>query len=174
MELRKVLVELAALEDAGVISRYAIGGAVGATAYIAAAATDDVDVFVIFRGDSAQSLAPLAPIYEFLRARGAEADGEHLIIGGWPVRILPAANGLLEESVAKAPEAEVSGVRTRICSAEHLAAIAIDLGRAKDHARVVQMFEAAVVDAQALADIVARYGLEIKLAAFMRRFMGTT
>lgn len=172
MELRRVLVELKALEDAGVVSRYAIGGAVGATAYVAAAATDDVDVFVIFRGDSATSLAPLSPIYEFLSARGADVDGEHLIIGGWPVQILPAASGLLEEAVTRAPEAEVSGVRTRIFSAEHLAAIALELGRAKDHTRVVQMFESAVLDDSVFSDIVTRYGLEVKLAAFKQRFMG--
>ena len=40
------------LEKDGVIARYAIGGAVGATFYLEPIATLDVDIFVIFRGET--------------------------------------------------------------------------------------------------------------------------
>lgn len=48
----------------GVIGKYGIGGAVGATFYLEPAATLEVDVFVI------GTLLSLAPIYEYLKARG--------------------------------------------------------------------------------------------------------
>jgi len=48
----------------GVIGKYAIGGAVGATFYLAPAATIDVDIFVRFPSESAGSHISLAPIYE--------------------------------------------------------------------------------------------------------------
>jgi hypothetical protein len=44
-----VLSELVAAQKDGVLARYAIGGAVGATFYIEPAATEDIDVFVSSR-----------------------------------------------------------------------------------------------------------------------------
>lgn len=70
MSLQQVLAALHDLESAGVVERYAIGGAVGATRYVEAAATEDVDVFVTFKGASRSTLDPLAPIYSHLKSRG--------------------------------------------------------------------------------------------------------
>ena len=53
----------------GVIGEYAIGGAVGAMLYLEPAATLDVDVFVALPA-SRSGLFSLAPIYEYLKARG--------------------------------------------------------------------------------------------------------
>lgn len=41
--------ELKAAHEAGVLERYALGGAVGATVYLEPAATEDVDIFVTIR-----------------------------------------------------------------------------------------------------------------------------
>ena len=51
----------------GVIGKYAIGGAVGATFYLEPAATLDIVVFVSFR--KAGSLLSVSPIYDYLTAR---------------------------------------------------------------------------------------------------------
>ena len=53
----------------GVIEKYAIGGAVGATMYLEPAATLDVDIFAVLPAGSG-GLLSLAPIYEYLKARG--------------------------------------------------------------------------------------------------------
>jgi len=56
----------AAVAD-GIIERYAIGGAVGATFYIEPAATQDVDVFVVF-DQSASLLVSMPPGTKSIRA----------------------------------------------------------------------------------------------------------
>ena len=162
MSLHQVLVELRDLELAGVVERYAIGGAVGATRYVEAAATEDVAVFVTFTRAPGKLLDALAPIYAWLKLRGATVEGEHLVIGGWPVQFLPAEGPLLEEAIADACDQEVDGVRTRVFTAEHLAAIALALGRAKDKLRIVQMVEAKVLDGPRFDAILERHNLTAK------------
>ena len=49
----------------GVIGKYAIGGAVGATFYLEPVATADVDIFVMLPTASGSALLSLSPIYEF-------------------------------------------------------------------------------------------------------------
>jgi len=93
------------------------------------------------------------------------------IIGGWPVQFLPPSNALIDEAVAEAVETDVEGVTTRIMTAEHLVAIALQLGRAKDHARVLQFMEAGCLNHATLQAILARYGIEGAWARFRRRFM---
>jgi hypothetical protein len=168
MALRDVLSELAALEHAGIVTRYAIGGAVGATRYIEPAATEDVDVFITFANSAAWSLAPLGRIYEFLIARGARAEGAHLVIGEWPVQFLPSDDPLLAEALAGARDETVDGVGTRIFTAEHLAAIALQLGRAKDKLRLVQFVEADALDMAVFEAILERHGLTERWLRFSR------
>ena len=50
----------------GVIGKYAIGGAVGATFYLEPAATIDLDIFVMLPRDSGGALLSLTPIYDYL------------------------------------------------------------------------------------------------------------
>jgi hypothetical protein len=92
-----------------IIGRYAIGGAVGATLYLEPAATLDIDIFVSLSGDSGSSLLSVAPIYDYLKARGGYADGEHAVIGGWPVQFLPVSNAVEEERLREAVAANVGG-----------------------------------------------------------------
>ncbi|MHB8521036.1 MAG: hypothetical protein ACYDH9_09790 [Limisphaerales bacterium] len=51
MNIREVIKTVNQMETDGVVDRYAIGGAVGATFYLEPVATLDVDVFVGFRSD---------------------------------------------------------------------------------------------------------------------------
>lgn len=172
VSLHQVLIELRELEVAGIVERYAIGGAVGATRYVEAAATEDVDVFVTFKRTPAAQLDPLAPVYAFLKPRGAEVEGEHLVIGGWPVQFLPAESPLLAEAIDDAVDDVVDGVRTRVFTAEHLAAIALQLGRAKDKLRVVQMVETQVLDMPRFKALLTRHGLSDKWTDFSQTILG--
>lgn len=171
VSLQQVLTALRDLEAWGLVERYAIGGAVGATRYVEAAATEDVDVFVTFAGASAASLNPLAPIYRYLKSRGGTVQHEHLVIGGWPVQFLPAEGPLLEEAIADAIDVDVDGVATRVFTAEHLAAIALQLGRAKDKVRVVQMVEAKVLAMPRFAKMLERHGLTTKWKDFSKTLL---
>ena len=174
MGLRAVLAEVRALEEARVVERYAIGGAVGALRYVSVGATEDVDVFVTFASESGGRLDPLAPIYEFLKPRGARVEAGRLVIGGWPVQFLPADGPLLQEAMGEALDVDVEGTPTRVFTAEHLAAIALQLGRPKDKLRVVQMVDEKVLDMKRFAAILKRHGLTAKWETFSRTILGGT
>lgn len=99
------------MQSDGVIAHYAIGGAVAATFYLEPAATLDVDVFVLL-STPAGALVSLSPIYEYLKLRGGVEDGEHIVLGEWPVQFLVPANELEIEGVVASIPVEVEGVRT--------------------------------------------------------------
>ena len=99
--MEKTLQVLNDLVRTGVLSRYAIGGAMGATFYVEPVLTFDLDVFVVLP-KTAGGLSTLEPLYEALRARGYRVEGECVVIEGIPVQFLPAYNVLLEEALAEA------------------------------------------------------------------------
>lgn len=171
MALRQVFEALRGLEADGTLARYAVGGAVGATFYLEPVATLDIDIFIAVREDEGGTLLSLTPIYESLQARGAVIEGEHLVIAGWPVQFLPASTPLLREAIQEALAVDVEGVTARVFSAEHLAVIALETGRAKDKARVLQFLEAKALDTVRFEALVGRHGLQSKWAQFERQFL---
>jgi len=64
-----------------------------------------------------------------------------------------------------------SGVPVRVITAEHLAAVALETGRAKDHARLVQLVESGVLSTGVLDEILRRHDLVDAWRAFLRRFL---
>ena len=158
------------MEADGVIGKYAIGGAVGATFYLAPAATVDLDLFVTLPGESGL-LVSLAPIYEYLKSRGGTEQDEYIVVKDWPVQFLMPGNALQKEAVNQAISTNVEGVPTRVISAEHLVAIALETGRAKDHTRILQFVEQGAVDREKLKDVVERHNLSAKWSQFERRFL---
>jgi len=176
--MEKTLAVINQLEQAGLIGRYAIGGAVAATRYIEPIQTYDLDIFVILPV-LPSGLISLAPIYSYLTQRGYAPQGECIVIEGWPVQFLPVypqdtlkgCNPLTEEALAQAIEVEFGSTPTRVLSAEHLTAIMLETGRPKDHARLIQFFEFNALDRAVLERIVARHGLTLKWETFRRRFL---
>jgi hypothetical protein len=172
MAIQDVITQLNRLKASGVISEYAIGGAVAARTYIQAAATEDIDVFVVLAGQQPSSLLSLGPIYADLLGHGATAEGPYLVVGDWPVQFLAPGSSLYDEAIAAAPTVEVGGgVSARIMTAEHLAAIALDTGRPKDHTRLVEFVTSGVLNTQIFQEIVARFGLNAKWDAFREKFL---
>lgn len=147
------------LERAGVVSRYAIGGAMGATFYAEPLLTFDLDVFVVL-AQTRGGMLTLEPLYEALRARGYREEDECVNIEGVPVQFLPAYNALLEEALAEARDTQYEDTPTRVLRAEHLVAIALQTGRDKDRERVRLLREQAGLDPNYLAAVLARHGLE--------------
>jgi len=158
----------------GVIGKYAIGGAVGATFYLEPAATLDVDIFVILPMTPGGLLLSLSPIYDYLKARGGTVEDEHIVIGGWPVQFLPASDELELEALGEAVPTTVEDVGTWVMTAEHLAAIALRTGRPKDHNRILQFIEQGAVDRKKLQIIIGRHNLTGKWKQFERRFLEGT
>lgn len=142
----------------GVIPQYAIGGAIGASFYIDAVQTEDVDAFV-FMSPSASGLLTLAPIYEALTKLGGIVEHEYIRFAEWPLQILPDANDLVREAISSATETEFDGIPTRVFSAEHLCAVAIQTGRTKDYLRVVMFLDAKAVDRTTLESTLERHNL---------------
>ena len=159
--MKRTLEVLNELEREGVFTRYAIGGAMAATFYTEPVLTFDLDVFILLQS-SATGLVSLAPISDTLRTRGYKEEQECILIEGVPVQFLPAYNALIEEALAQAREIDYEGVSARVVRAEHLIAICLQAGRAKDRARVAMLREQAHFDLNFLADVLKRHQLEDK------------
>ena len=158
--MEKTLRVLNDLERAGVVSRYAIGGAMAATFYVEPVLTFDLDVFILLPGTSG-ALLTLSPLYEALRAQGYREEKECVNIEGVPVQFLPAYNALVEEALAEAREVMYEATPTRVLRAEHLLAIALQTDRAKDRERVRLLREQASLDSDYLATLLVRHGLAV-------------
>ncbi|MGA1839496.1 MAG: hypothetical protein ACMUIU_02635 [bacterium] len=168
--MEKALAVINQLEKDGLIGRYAIGGAVAATRYIEPIQTYDLDIFVVLP-PSSSGLISLSPIFAYLKQRGYKPQGECIIVEGWPLQFLPVYNSLVEEALERALEVKYGETPTRVLSAEYLAAIMLDTGRPKDHARLIQFFDFNVLDLTVLEDIVVRHGLKEGWEIFRKRFL---
>ena len=157
--MRDVLSALNKLVADAVIQDYAIGGAIGASFYIDALQTEDVDAFV-FLPKTPSGFVLLSPIYEALSKLGGIVEREYVRFGNWPLQILTDANPLIAEAIRSAATVDYDGVPTRVFRAEHLCAIALQLGRSKDFLRVSMFLEQDAVNRSELINLLQRYGLE--------------
>ena len=171
MDLKTVLLEINAMEADGVVDRYAIGGAVGATFYLEPVATLDVDIFISFQAQPGSLLISPEPVFKYLTGRGARIEGEYLIIADWPVQFLPPTGPLVEEALAEAVEVEVEEIKTRVFTAEHLAAIALQTGRPKDKARLLQFIESGALSLERFQNILERHTLAGSWRKFEQQFL---
>jgi hypothetical protein len=167
--MKATLTVINQMQADGIIGKYAIGGAVGATFYLEPVATLDIDIFVSFQ--SAGSLISLSPIYDYLTSRGFKAEKEYIIIDRWPVQFLPAASALIEEAMEQAVQTDVEGVQTWVMTAEHLLAIALQTGRTKDFSRILQFVESGTLISDKLDSILSRHGLLAKWEQFGNKFL---
>lgn len=171
MDIKAVIAVINQMQADGIIEHYAIGGAVGATFYLEPVATLDVDIFVVFKTAAGSLLVSPQPIFDYLRARGGRMEGEYIVIAGWPVQFLPPTGPLAEEALRDAVTRDVAGTPARVLTAEHLAAIALQTGRAKDKARVLQFIETGVLDAAGFQSILGRHGLTDLWQRFEKQFL---
>ena len=181
MGIKEVIETINRMQADGVIERYAIGGAVAATFYLEPIATLDVDVFVKFHTEPGSQMEGEHDVRGrrrvdcmgrvATRPSDREIASQHIVIAGWPIQFLPAGSALVQEALAKAVEKDVEGTPARVFTAEHLAAIALETGRAKDKARVLQFIEANAIDLDRLQEILSRHGLAGAWQQFERQFL---
>ncbi|MEO8378021.1 MAG: hypothetical protein ABI779_00010 [Acidobacteriota bacterium] len=174
MSIREVIEVLNVMEADGVIERYAIGGAVGATFYLEPVATFDADVFIVLRPELGKLLVTLEPILDYLKSRGCSMKDEYVMIGDWPVQFLAPNSPLAEEALERAIEIDVEGESARVFQAEHLAAIALQTARAKDKARLLQFLEGGDLDLGRFHEILERHDLVDRWSRFERQFLKNT
>jgi hypothetical protein len=151
----------------GIIKAYAIGGGIAATYYIEPVLTYDLDIFFI---PAKEGLDVLAPIYDYVRERGFSTQAESILIEGFPVQFIPAYNDLVREAVGNAATLKYRDVEAKVVTAEYLAAIALQTGRAKDRERVIRLLDEAVIDRTVLGRILESFGLTDKFKKFESRF----
>ncbi|HSP43688.1 MAG TPA: hypothetical protein VLO11_12505 [Luteolibacter sp.] len=145
----------------GSLKRYAIGGATAAGIHGEPLATRDVDVFVFIDPPLGSLLVSMAPLYSRLAELGfSEFDEEGLLIHGFPVQFLSASPGMETEAVEEAAELKWENHSVRVMRPEHLAAIALTVGRPKDRARLVYLVELPDFDRQRFDDILTRHSLQ--------------
>jgi hypothetical protein len=159
---------LNSMRAAGVITDYALFGAVAQMRYTEAVATLDADVLVAL--PSADRLDPLAPIYEFCRSRAFAPRGEAVRVGSWPVQFIPVFSHLTREALEQADTADFEGTPLRVVGADYLAAIALSVGRAKDFARILALLESGAITRKEIAALAERHGLSEAWKRFEKRF----
>ena len=166
--MRDALKLLLQLRDEGTLADFAIGGAIAASFYTPAVATEDLDIFAFIK-PSASGLLVLTPLYERLKALGGRIENEYVVIGTWPVQILPAYTPLVEEAVASAVDRTYEDLTVRVVDANYLCAIALQTGRPKDYLRIHTLIESGHVQSEALSALVNRFALAQRWKIYVRR-----
>lgn len=165
-ELAQLLNEM---QQAGAITNYALFGAVAQMRYTEAVATLDADVLVAV--DDPGRLDLLHGVYEFCATKGYHPEGEAVRVGAWPAQFVPAFSPLTQEAMEQAETADFEGVPFRVIRADHLAVIALSVGRAKDLTRVLALLESGSVSREQIAGLALRHGLADAWRRFEERFL---
>lgn len=171
MKILNVLKVLNQMQADQVIERYAIGGAVGATFYLEPAFTYDVDVFIELHSQGTSLLISLDPISDYLRKQGYRMEGEYFVISEWPVQFLPPTGPLVEEAIEQSVQIELDGEMASVFTAEHLAAIALQTGRAKDKSRLLQFIESNAIGMEEFEAIITAHSLTNAWETFRRQYL---
>ena len=130
-----------------------------------------MDIFISFQTQPGSLLISPEHVFKYLTGRGARIEGEYLIIADWPVQFLPPTGPLVEEALEEAVEVEVEEIRTRVFTAEHLAAIALQTGRPKDKARLLQFMEWGALSSERFQSILERHALAGSWRKFEQQFL---
>lgn len=167
--MKQALQVLLQLREEGALAQFAVGGAVAASFYIEAVATEDLDIFA-FLQPSPGGLLMLTPLYDRLKQLGATVQNEHVLIHGWPVQILPAYTPLVEAAVSEAQPQVYQGLTVPVVSAHYLCAIALQTGRPKDYQRVYALIAAGAVGAATLRQLIQTHNLQERWNTYARRY----
>jgi hypothetical protein len=158
--MQEVCETLEKLVASGVLSAYAIGGATAAGLHGEPLATRDIDVFVFIEPPPGALLITLEPLFRHLATMGFDTfEEEALLIHGFPVQFLSANPGLETEALERAVTLDWDEHRLRVMRPEHLAAIALTVGRPKDRARLVFLVSLPDFDRSLFREILQRHGL---------------
>jgi hypothetical protein len=160
--MKKVVQILNEMKARHVFDLYAIGGAMAATYYVEPFQTEDIDVMFCPVASEQNSLLLLASVYKFLGEKGFEYEREMVLMYGYPVQFIPVYSPLVEEAVKEANTILVEGEPLHVMSPEHLTAIMLATGRAKDYARIALFLESHAIALPKLMRILEHHNLSQK------------
>ena len=85
------------------------------------------------------------------------------------LQFIPVYNDLVHEAVENAVTLKYRDVEAKVVTAEHLAAIALQTGRAKDRERLIRLLDEAVIDRAVFGKILASFGLADKFSKLKKQ-----
>lgn len=151
------------MQDEGLVTHYAVGGATAVLFYAEPTRTYDLDVFVALEAVGNHALAPLSRVYEWAREQGFGLQAEHLLIKGVPVQLLPAYNALVKGALLTARVHDYGGVPVRVVDPEHLVALALQAGGARRRERAWQLLETGALDRERLRRILMTHAIAAEI-----------
>ena len=161
--LSAVLGVLEDMQTAGIIEKYAIGGAFAAILHYEPISTIDLDIFFFLREKNESPILSLNAIYDYAKQRGFSFDHEFINIYGWLVQFVEASHSSLwTEAVKNADAMPIDDFAVPVIGKEHLVAMWLLAGRAKDYQKIAMFCEAGFLDETKLFDILARHDLMSK------------
>jgi len=161
--ISEVIGVLEDLRNAGIIEKYAIGGAFAAILHYEPISTIDLDIFFFLTEKTASPILSLNAIYDYAKARGFSFDHEFISIHGWLVQFVEASHSSLwTEAIEKADMIKIDDLDVSVIGKEHLVAMWLLAGRAKDYQKITMFCEAGFLDKVKLLDILKRHDLMSK------------
>lgn len=159
----RVTVVLDDMQNANIIEKYAIGGAFAATLHNEPISTIDLDIFFLLAEKSDSLVLSLDKIYQYANQHGFSFDHEFINIYGWLVQFVEAShNDLWIEAVETADTISIGDLAVSVIGKEHLVAMWLFAGRAKDYQKIALFHEANILDEPKLLDILQQHGLAAK------------
>ncbi len=155
-----VIAAIEDLKERGLIQDYALFGAVAQAFWDEAIPTFDLDVLVLFGGQPGL-LIDMAPLYDWARQRGYQAQAEHIIISEIPVQFVPAPDALHEEAIQSASVLDFDGIPVRVVRPEYLIATWLQPPANQSHRkeRAARLRQSGQVDEELLGTLMERYNL---------------
>jgi hypothetical protein len=150
----------------GIIERYAIGGDAATSLYLDSVNPRHLEIVVPLPTVPGKLIVSPTRIFEYLIGRGAIFEAQFMRIGDTKTLFVPPSTPLLEEALRDAPVRDFDGHPAKVFTADHLAALAFQTGRA--NARVLDLAAADVLDVDRLHAILARHGLMDRWKQFLR------
>ncbi len=166
--LEKVFKVINKMYQEGILSDYAIGGAMATIYYTEPFATKDIDIFFIPVDKDRMIL--LTPFYDYLLKRGYKTYKEYIMIGDIPIQFIPTATKLESEAVEKAIFVKYKNIIVKILRPEYLIAIFLKVYRPKDRDKLIRLLDQAKINKILLRDILVRYNLNKKFSDFIKRY----
>jgi len=161
--MREVFGVLNDMRDAGIVEKYAIGGAFAAILHNEPISTIDLDIFFFLAERNESPILSLSAIYDYAKKRGFSFDHEFVNIHGWLVQFVEASHSRLwTEAIQTADRLKIDDLDVSVIDKEHLVAMWLLAGRAKDYQKIAMFREAGFLDEAKLFDVLERHDLMSK------------
>jgi hypothetical protein len=160
-DIGKILGVLEDMQGAGIMGKYAIGGAFAAILHYEPISTIDLDIFFFLREKTDSPILSLNAIYDYAKKKGFSFDHEFVNIYGWLVQFVEASHSALwTEAIENAELIKIENFDAPVIDKEYLVAMWLYAGRAKDYQKIAMFCgEAGFLNEARLFSILEKHGL---------------